>query len=340
MLTARAPRSSATSRGCLLRGATMQLARGGPCLRPACVTAAVRMPPRARRPARAARAVVGSRASVSPVRLQMPRSAATLQPPALCCAVRCADALGLPRAQQQQQQGRSPSAQAASGGSKADKLLLQKALSSTATGEEVLQLCSKHADTFDHIHAATAANRLGLFATTPAARSALVSDPRAAALAAVLQADAGKLNAQGVANVLWGFARLAPEYTPPPALLAALERAASRPAIWKDASTQAFANAAWAYVRLGGSSAKRCEWHRCCLLCSSSRRCTRAAVRSTFSSLPPCLAHASSSRRSWRSSSTRAAAAAACPACPALPTPCGPPATHRWSSSSPTSWQS
>jgi hypothetical protein len=255
--------------------------------------------------------------------------------------VRCADALELPRAQQQQQ-SRSPSAQAASGagGSKADKLLLQKALSRASSGEEVLQLCSKHAGTFDHIHAATAANRLGLFATTTAARRALVSDPRAAALAAVLQADAGKLNAQGVANVLWGFARLAPEYTPPPALLAALETAASRPAIWKDASTQALANAAWAYVRLGGSSAKRCERPRCCTLCSSSRRCTRPAVRSTFSPLPPCLAHASSSRRSWRSFSTRAAAAAASPACPALPTPCGSPVTQRWSSSSPTSWQS
>ena len=147
-------------------------------------------------------------------------------------------------------------------------MLLQKSLSQSTSGEEVLQLCSTHAAAFDHIHAATAVNRLGLFTSTAAARRALVSDPRAAALAAVLQAGADKLNAQGVANVLWAFARLAPEYAPPAALLAALEKAVTRPAIWKDAVTQAIANAAWAYVRLGGSSAKRCV-ARGCLCCTA-----------------------------------------------------------------------
>ena len=138
-------------------------------------------------------------------------------------------------------------------------MLLQKSLSQSTSGEEVLQLCSTHAAAFDHIHAATAVNRLGLFTTTAAARRALVSDPRAAALAAVLQAGADKLNAQGVANVLWAFARLAPEYAPPAALLAALEKSASRPATWTNAYPQALGNAAWAYVRLAGSAAKRCE---------------------------------------------------------------------------------
>ena len=138
-------------------------------------------------------------------------------------------------------------------------MLLQKSLSQSTSGEEVLQLCSTHAAAFDHIHAATAVNRLGLFTTTAAARRALVSDPRAAALAAVLQAGADKLNAQGVANVLWAFARLAPEYAPPAALLAALEKSASRPATRTNAYPQALGNAAWAYVRLAGSAAKRCE---------------------------------------------------------------------------------
>ena len=163
---------------------------------------------------------------------------------------------------QQQLQSASSSAQssAADGnGGKGQKMTLQKSLSLSTSAEEVLQLCSTHAAVFDHIHAATAVNRLGLFTTTAAARRALVSDPRAAALAAVLQANAGKLNAQGVANVFWGLARLAPEYAPPAALLAALEQAASRPATWTNSYAQALGNAAWAYARLAGSSAKRCE---------------------------------------------------------------------------------
>lgn len=138
-------------------------------------------------------------------------------------------------------------------------MLLQKLLAQSKSGEEVLQLCSEHVATFDHIHAATAVNRLGLLTSTAAVRRSLLSDPRAAALMAALQSGAPKLNAQGVANVLWGFGRLAPEYAPPAALLAALEKAASRPDLWKDAYPQALANAAWGYARLGPNTAKRCE---------------------------------------------------------------------------------
>jgi len=74
----------------------------------------------------------------------------------------------------------------------------------------------------------------------------------------LLQLRANKLNAQGVANVLWAYARLAPEFAPPAELLDSLETAAATPSLWADATPQALANAPWAYVRLAGDAAKGC----------------------------------------------------------------------------------
>ena len=63
---------------------------------------------------------------------------------------------------------------------------LQQALTGATSAEQVLALCAAHADTFDHIHAATALNRLGVFCGTAAARHALVDDARAHSLTKVL----------------------------------------------------------------------------------------------------------------------------------------------------------
>jgi hypothetical protein len=141
-------------------------------------------------------------------------------------------------------------AAAAAGSARAQMQLIQKQLTQATSAEAVLQLCAEYVGAFDHIHAATALNRVGQFCVAESARRALRADVRLAAMLDALQQRVVKLNAQGVANCLWGLARLAPEFEAPPALLAALHAAAGKPSLWMDAAPQAIANAAWALVRL------------------------------------------------------------------------------------------
>jgi hypothetical protein len=228
---------------------------------------------------------------------------------------------------------------------------LQRTLSASTSAEEVLRLCASHAGALDHIHAATALNRLGAFCGSSAARQALAADPRAHTLADALLARCARLNAQGVANVLWAYARLSPELAPAAALLAALEAAAGKPSLWADAAPQAVANAAWAYVRLTGSNANRCapgaraaaRWHTPPLTRrpAVSSPLTVCAVRCwTCSRLPPRRAPQSSRPRSWRSCCTRLGALRTRPRRRAGRSASGTPAPTRSRSSSRTSWPS
>lgn len=103
----------------------------------------------------------------------------------------------------------------------------------------------------DHIHTATAFNRLGLLVTAPDAREALRTDARLSRLLLLLQGQAHRLNAQGVSNTLWAAARLAPAAAPIE-LVATLEARALVVFGTADehAFPQAISNTAWAHARL------------------------------------------------------------------------------------------
>jgi len=132
-----------------------------------------------------------------------------------------------------------------------EKEELQQSLSSSTSAEEVLLLLdSRLLQRFDHIHAATALQRLATFSGSARARRTLSADPRLQQLFSHLTEKARLLNAQGFANVLWALAKLTPEVEPPSALVSSLLLSATKASVWADARPQAVANAAYALGKL------------------------------------------------------------------------------------------
>ena len=85
---------------------------------------------------------------------------------------------------------------------------IQSELTSLTNHRDILAVVSEDGDEFDAIHAATAIHRIATHARSERDRAAAVADKRFPALCAIVERRLGGMNAQGLANVAWAYARL------------------------------------------------------------------------------------------------------------------------------------